>query len=74
MKKNSRVTGFVFMLIGAFVLLNSLGRPSVAAVQGRDVIRLVASGGLLGIGLVVLMGGLQFKSSETSREPEGGRS
>jgi hypothetical protein len=60
MKKSSRLTGLVLLLVGAMVLLNNLGRPRVEALHGSDVWRLVASGMLLGIGFVGLMGRLKF--------------
>ena len=71
MKKSSRFTGLALALIGAMVLLNNLGKPRVEALHGSDVLGLVASGGLLGIGFVGLMGRLNFASSEKdqSRPP-----
>jgi hypothetical protein len=41
------------------VLLNNLGKPRVEALHGSDVLGLVASGGLLGIGFIGLMGRLK---------------
>jgi len=71
MKKSSRFTGLALALMGAMVLLNNLGKPRVEALHGSDVLGLVASGGLLGIGFVGLMGRLNFASSEKdqSRPP-----
>jgi hypothetical protein len=63
MKKSSRLTGLVLMLIGAMALLNNLGKPRVEALHGSDVLGLVAAGMLLGIGFVGLMGRLDFASS-----------
>ncbi len=63
MKKSSRLTGLVLTLIGALVLLNNLGKPRVEALHGPDVLGLVASGMLLGIGFFGLMGRLNFASS-----------
>lgn len=63
MKKSSRLTGLVLMLIGAMALLNNLGKPRVEALHGSDVLGLVAAGMLLGIGFVGLMGRLDFGSS-----------
>ena len=63
MKKSSRITGLVLTLIGALVLLNNLGKPRVEALHGPDVLGLVASGMLLGIGFFGLMGRLNFASS-----------
>ncbi len=58
MKKSSRVTGLVMALLGVIALLNYLGRPRVQALHGSDVWGLLASGGLLGIGLLGLAGRL----------------
>lgn len=71
MKKSSRVTGLVMALIGATVLLNNLGKPRVEALHVPDVLGLVASGMLLGIGFVGLMGMLNFPNSrkDQSRLP-----
>jgi hypothetical protein len=71
MKKSSRFTGLVLALLGAMVLLNNLGKPRVEALRGSDVWGLVASGMLLGIGFVGLMGRLSFASSrkDQSRPP-----
>ncbi|HEY6343109.1 MAG TPA: hypothetical protein VIY49_16565 [Bryobacteraceae bacterium] len=63
MKKSSRVTGLVVTLLGAFVLLNSLDKPRIAALHVPDVLRLVASGMGLGIGFAGLMGMLHFGTS-----------
>ena len=63
MKKSSRLTGLVLALLGAMVLLNNLGKPRVEALHVPDVLGLVASGMLLGIGFVGLMGRLNFASS-----------
>jgi hypothetical protein len=45
------------------VLLNNLGKPRVEALHGPDILGLVASGMLLGIGFAGLMGRLSFRSS-----------
>ena len=50
-------------LLGALILLNNLGKPRVEALHGPDVLGLVASGFLLGIGFAGLMGRLSFPSS-----------
>ena len=63
LKKSSRFTGLVLALLGAMVLLNNLGKPRVAALHGSDVLGLVASGMLLGVGFFGLMGRLNFASS-----------
>ena len=64
MKKSSRFTGLVLALLGAMVLLNNLGKPRVEALHGVDVLGLVASGMLFGVGFVGLMGRLNFDSSQ----------
>jgi hypothetical protein len=64
LKKSSRFTGLVLALLGAIKLLNDLGKPRVEALHGVDVLGLVASGGLLGIGFFGLMGRLNFASSQ----------
>jgi uncharacterized membrane protein len=63
MKKSSRLTGVVVTVIGAMVLLNNLGKPRVEALHGPDILGLVASGMLLGIGFAGLMGILSFPNS-----------
>jgi hypothetical protein len=63
MKKSSRLTGLALTVFGAMVLLNNLGKPRVEALHGTDVLGLVASGLLLGIGFVGLMGLLSFPNS-----------
>ena len=71
LKKSSRFTGLVLMLLGVMKLLNDLGKPRVEVLHGVDVLGLVASGGLLGVGFVGLMGRLNFASSrkDQSRPP-----
>ena len=68
LKKSSRFTGLVLTLLGAIKLLNDLGKPRVEALHGVDVLGLVASGGLLGIGFVGLMGRLNFASSSSQKD------
>ena len=63
MKKSSRLTGLVLMLVGVLVLLNNLGKPRIEALHSPDVLGLVAAGMLLGIGFVGLMGRLDFTRS-----------
>ena len=64
LKKSSRFTGLWFALLGAIKLLNDLGKPRVEALHPIDVLGLVASGALLGIGFFGLMGRLNFASSQ----------
>ena len=73
MKKSSRLTGLVLTLIGALVLLNNLGKPRVEALHGPDVLGLVASGRLLGIGFFGLMGRLNFARSRTDQSMPPGK-
>jgi hypothetical protein len=60
MKKISRLIGLVLTLFGTTVLLNNLGKPRIAALHVPDILGLVASGMLLGLGLAGLLGALQF--------------
>ncbi len=71
LKKSSRFTGLVLALLGVMKLLNDLGKPRVEALHGIDVLGLVVSGMLLGVGFVGLMGMLNFPSSpkDQSRPP-----
>ncbi len=71
MKKSSRFTGLALALMGATVLLNNLGNPRVEALHGSDILGLIASGMLLGIGFVGLMGRLRFPQlgKDQSRPP-----
>ena len=64
LKHSSRFTGLVMALLGAFKLLNELDKPRVEALHKIDVLGLVVSGMLLGIGFVGLMGRLNFASSQ----------
>jgi hypothetical protein len=70
MKRSSRFTGLVLTLLGAMVLLNNLGKPRIAALHVPDVLGLVASGMLLGIGFVGLMGRLHFGTSTVQGEDQ----
>ena len=71
LKKSSRFTGLALALMGVMKLLNDLGKPRVEALHGSDVLGLVASGMLLGVGFVGLMGMLSFPNSrkDQSRPP-----
>jgi hypothetical protein len=59
MLKSNRVFGLVVTLMGALLLLNNLGNPRIEALHVPDVLKLVASGGLLAIGLFGLFGRLK---------------
>lgn len=63
MKKQSRITGLVMAFLGSMVLLNGLDQPRVAPLHVPDIMRLVAAGALLGIGLFGLVGRLNMSSS-----------
>ena len=66
MKKGSRFGSMQALmppLMGVLLLLNNLGKPRVEALHGPDILGLVASGTLLGIGFAGLMGRLSFPSS-----------
>ena len=71
MKKTSRVTGLVAALMGATFLLMILGNPRVEALHVPDVLKLVASGMFLGVGLAGLLGRLNVSNSrkDQSRPP-----
>ena len=64
LKHSSRIFGLVLALLGAIRLLTVLGEPRVEALHRIDVLGLVTSGALLGIGFVGLMGRLNFASSQ----------
>ncbi|HEX3747685.1 MAG TPA: hypothetical protein VHW09_27305 [Bryobacteraceae bacterium] len=55
MKKSSLLAGLGFAFMGTMVLLNSLGNPRIEAahLHGSDILRLVASGGLFGVAIMV---------------------
>lgn len=62
MKKSRRfgsMQALMLPLMGMLLLLNNLGKPRVAALHVPDVIGLVASGFLLGIGFAGLMAWLK---------------
>ena len=71
LKQSSRFTGLVLAVLGTIKLLNDLGKPRVEALHGVDVLGLLASGGLLGVGFVGLMGMLNSANSrkDQSRPP-----
>ncbi|HVX90839.1 MAG TPA: hypothetical protein VHC20_04390 [Candidatus Paceibacterota bacterium] len=66
MKKQSRLTGLVLTFLGSMVLLSGLDQPRVAALHIPDIMRLVAGGAGLGIGLFGLIGRLNMSSSDNS--------
>jgi hypothetical protein len=68
LKNSSRFTGLVLALLGAIKLLNEVGKPRVEALHRVDVLGLVASGMLLGIGFVGLMGRLNFDFASSQKD------
>ena len=64
LKHSSRFFGLVLALLGAIRLMTVLGEPRLEALHRVDVLGLVTSGALLGIGFVGLMGRLNFASSQ----------
>lgn len=64
------LTGLLFAWLGTMVLLNNLGKPRVEALHGSDVMGLVASGMLFGMGFVFgLIGFGRFDTSRKDRPP-----
>jgi hypothetical protein len=63
MLKTSRGTGLVAALMGATFLLMVLTNPRVEPLRVPDVLKLVASGMFLGVGLAGLMGKLNVSNS-----------
>lgn len=59
MNKKNLFFGLAMVLVGVMVLLNALGKPGIEVLKGSDVIRLVASGGLFGVGFMGLVGRLK---------------
>lgn len=56
MKKGDVLAGLGFAFMGTMVLLNILDTPRIEAahLHGSDILRFVASGGLLGVAIMVL--------------------
>jgi hypothetical protein len=70
MLKTSRGTGLVAALMGATFLLMVLTNPRVEPLRVPDVVKLVASGMILGFGFAGLMGMLDFtKPGEDQSRP-----
>jgi len=71
MLKTSRGTGLVAALMGATFLLMVLTNPRVEPLRVPDVLKLVASGMFLGVGLAGLLGMLNVSNSrkDQSRPP-----
>jgi hypothetical protein len=71
-KRSWLLTGLLFAGLGTMPLLNNLGKPRVAALHVPEVLGLVASGLLFGMGFVfALIGFGRFDSSrkDQSRPP-----
>ena len=64
LKHSSRFFGLVLALLGAIRLMTVLGEPRLEALHRVDVLGLVTSGALFGIGFVGLMGWLNFARSQ----------
>ena len=72
MKKSSRFTGLALALMGVMKLLNDLSKPRVEALHGSDVLGLVASGMLLGVGFVWPDGQAEFRQLPEGPKRGGG--
>ena len=57
-------------LMGVLALLGSLDNPRVVALHGSDVVKLVASGFLLGVGLTSVLAWLKPESFDSSRKDQ----
>jgi hypothetical protein len=55
------VVGLFVLLSGVPPLINAMGNPRVATLDGSDVMGLLASGLCLGFGLALLIGRLIFR-------------
>ena len=60
-KKDLFIGVFVF-LIGMIPLYNSINDPRMAALRGPEFLRLIGSGMLFGVGLVLILGAAGFRS------------
>ena len=69
MLKTSRGTGLVAALMGATFLLVVLTNPRVEPLRVPDVLKLVASGMFLGVGLAGLMGKLNVSNRKDQSRP-----
>ena len=59
-KSRMAIAGFL-LLLGAFVLINSLSNPRLNAIHGSDRIKLIAVGLCFGVGFGVIVGGRRFR-------------
>jgi hypothetical protein len=69
MKKSNRLQVLTLPL-GVLLILSNLGNPRVAALHGSDVLKLIASGFLLGIGLASLVDWLKPGSFNSSTKDQ----
>jgi hypothetical protein len=76
MKKSNRFgsrqawQALMLPLIGMLLLLGMLGNPRVEALHGSDVLKLVACGFLLGVGLASLLAWLKPGSFDSSTKDQ----
>jgi hypothetical protein len=70
MKKQSRLTGLLLTFVGTMVLLSGLDQPGVSALHVPAIVRLVAGGAGLGMGLFGLIGRLNMSSSANSAKDQ----
>jgi hypothetical protein len=54
------IAGFL-LLLGAFVLMNSLSNPRLSGIHGSDRLQLIAVGFCFGVGFGVLVGWRKFR-------------
>ena len=57
MKRSGGMTGLFIALWGTLALLNSLGKPRVAALHTTDILGLIGCGMCFGVALVGLIAG-----------------
>jgi len=57
------VVGLFMLMLGVPPLLNALGNPRVQALQGADVLGLIASGLVIGFGLGLLLSKIMFRGA-----------
>jgi len=61
MHKTSRITGLILLLLGTMSLLSGRGKPGIEALDGSDVVSLVAAGVCFGVAVVGLLGQLRLQ-------------
>jgi hypothetical protein len=60
MKRSRWAVCAFLILLGVFVLLNSLDNPRLSGLRGADRLKLIASGFCVGVGFGLLAGGRKF--------------